>query len=176
MAALGMSTGEISKWGKRLLNHRGHNVFGGASGAEEMCALGPEDVWTGRCFVFNTADSDQPGVHWVALYFGPEEVVHFFDPFGRDITEFKDCWVGNIERLGRRHVYSRRVVQKKDSTLCGQHCLAYLLKRQLALATTPDSRLTEGQNDKSVFQCAVNKGIVPEDYNYKIPRANLFLH
>lgn len=168
----GLDTDEITEWGRRLLNRKGqHMVFNEAGPADDMCRLTKDIVRTVRCYVFNTADQEETGRHWVAVYFNKDhQMSHFFDPFGRDITEFKGCWLQNLIRLTPSYTYSKRVVQARNSALCAEHCLYYLAHRQRNQSDyTNDSIITKYQNDESVFKWAVTIGLFPANYKYIMP-------
>ena len=81
-----------------------------------------------HCYVFNVDSSDKPGSHWVAFYFDDGRG-EFFDSYANapsfynvELERFlkKNCreWKTNTIRL-----------QGTYSTVCGQYCIYYLIKR-----------------------------------------------
>ena len=76
-----------------------------------------------RLFIANTDPADKPGTHWVAFYFGPNNVCTFFDSYGKPplLKSFKtfmeknaDCWI-----------YNSQILQHPTSTVCGYYCIVF---------------------------------------------------
>ena len=87
--------------------------------------------------VCNTHNADQPGIHWVAMNVDDRGV--YFDPYGLkpkhiDFTNFMNehCseWASND-----------RTLQSPISTVCGQHCVAFLTLRCRNVSMHAFSRL-----------------------------------
>ena len=75
-----------------------------------------------RAFIVNTDNSDQPGTHWVVVYFSESGNSYYFDSYGlpplhEEITQFLNQnsvkpWTSNHQR-----------VQSLFSSLCGMYCV-----------------------------------------------------
>jgi hypothetical protein len=76
-------------------------------------------------FIVNTDVVKEPGTHWVAVYQGKEDEVEFFDSFGRTLSHYKLDFLAANKRL----VLQNDVCQSALSTVCGQYCLFFLLRR-----------------------------------------------
>ena len=75
--------------------------------------------------VCNTDPHDQPGEHWVAMYFD-EKRGEYFDSFGRPPPKlFKDY----MNRHCKRWTFNERQLQSVCSRFCGHYCVYYCLLR-----------------------------------------------
>ena len=111
----------------------------------------PYDV---HAYIINTDDSDQPGEHWVAIYFKGNTATYFdsygLPPFEQHMKSFLDnnthSWTRNNVRL-----------QSGNSAMCGVYCIFALdvlargcdLKTILAIKFQQQPRYWH-QNDKDV--------------------------
>lgn len=169
----GLRTAHLDYFGKKLLKGVSNNIiFKGANSAETLCHL--RSTKRPCCFILNTETADKKTGHWVALYLsslgGP---IFFFDSFGRDIDHkvFQDCW-GDAVRLlsgGQKIISNRKAVQKRNSNLCGSHCLYYLTQRVKHPLRYPNHQITGKMNDQYIYKWSVANGILPKGYNYLIP-------
>jgi hypothetical protein len=86
------------------------------------------------CMVCNTDPADQPGQHWVALYFGSDGVGEYFDSYGQrpTVPSIQTFLEGNsgVQR------YNNVTVQGHLSSACGHYCAYYLLLRCGGLSMT----------------------------------------
>ena len=77
-------------------------------------------------YVVNTDETGHPGQHWVAFY-TVEDTVDCFDSFG------KKAGVYNVHiKKGLEDTYTviqRETIQSDHTTVCGQHCLFFILLR-----------------------------------------------
>jgi hypothetical protein len=76
-------------------------------------------------YISNTAKLNEIGVHWICFFFtSKDQPNEYFDPYGlppskREFTKF----------LGRKKcIYNNRQIQGL-STVCGQYCMFFILKR-----------------------------------------------
>ena len=83
----------------------------------------PLDPLPGHC-VINTDKSTENGSHWIAVYQEKPGVVETFDSFGRDFSSYH---VNYFEK--HRIVKQSHQLQANTSTVCGQYCLFFLLRR-----------------------------------------------
>jgi hypothetical protein len=74
-------------------------------------------------FVINTDPSNMPGMHWVAVFSDKEDEIEIFDSFGKDFSFY------GLKPLSRRVIKQTEQLQSSDSTVCGQYCLFFLLRR-----------------------------------------------
>ena len=76
-------------------------------------------------YVINTHKSHQPGEHWVCIYFPISGLPEYFDSFGflpkKDFKNF----------LGEDYIYNKRFIQYPFSSVCGQYCMYFILRRSM---------------------------------------------
>jgi hypothetical protein len=76
--------------------------------------------------VVNTDKHDQPGSHWVGLYFDDKEKCEFFDSFGRaPIGHLKDYILNNSSSF----TWNNTQVQQMFTTTCGQFTIFFIIWR-----------------------------------------------
>ena len=73
-----------------------------------------------RGYIVNTDNSDQPGEHWVAIYFNKDNTAYYFDSYGippsqREIQSF-------LERHGR-YTWNFMRLQEDFTSVCGLYCV-----------------------------------------------------
>ena len=73
-------------------------------------------------YVVNTDNAVDPGSHWVAFYQERPEVVEFFDSFGKSPSSYR------LQPPGRV-VQQSLQLQSEFSTVCGQYCMFFILRR-----------------------------------------------
>ena len=76
-------------------------------------------------FVVNTDVAKDPGLHWVGVYQLSHDEVEFFDSFGRSLKSYKMQFLA----AGKKLVHQNDICQSALSTVCGQYCLFFLLRR-----------------------------------------------
>ena len=113
-----MNTGQISH--ALRTNSVTRPCFRGVFAADAVQALEP---LPGAC-VINTEKSGQPGLHWIAIYQEEPGVVETFDSYGKDFSSygldlFNSC----------RVIRQTEQLQALTTTVCGQYCLFFLLRR-----------------------------------------------
>ena len=74
--------------------------------------------WRVQAYIVNTHRSDQPGEHWVAIFFR-ENWAYYFDSYGQpppdaDILQF-------IEQNTRSYTYNKRCLQSVEMPVCGMY-------------------------------------------------------
>ena len=87
----------------------------------------PKKVEYPSCLIFNNQKSDQPGQHWIAIYFDKRENSEFFDSYGNgpDYYGIKDY----LEKNSKRIVWNKKCIQSIDSVYCGFYCILYLISK-----------------------------------------------
>ena len=76
-------------------------------------------------FVLNTDVAKDPGLHWVEVYQLSHDEVEFFNSFGRSLKNYKMEFLA----AGKKLVHQNDIWQSALSTVCGQYCLFFLLRR-----------------------------------------------
>ena len=75
--------------------------------------------------IANTDPHDQPGTHWIAMYFESPYESEFFDSYGFPPETYgMDKYI-----LRERTYYNDKPLQGLTSDVCGDYCLFYLLHR-----------------------------------------------
>lgn len=89
------------------------------------CDMLPEIPKTKRpCSIIgNTDKSGNPGKHWVAFYLTKDHI-EVYDTYGRGLLPEFRKFVGK-----QKYVCNTKQVQTFDSSVCGQHCIYYIYKR-----------------------------------------------
>ena len=86
-----------------------------------------------ECGIINLDDKQGPGTHWVC-YRNINSVVEYFDPFGLIMPNEALKYFNTSRRKGstsgKRVIYSIDEIQNRNSVLCGNWCLYYLIERQ----------------------------------------------
>lgn len=77
--------------------------------------------------VVNTDAYGQPGHHWVALYQEKPGVLETFDSYGKNLHFYSP----HFDKLfaAYRLISQSHEMQSLDSTVCGQYCIFFLLRR-----------------------------------------------
>lgn len=97
-------------------------VFVGVFAADTL----PNKEYPGA-YVCNTDPASLPGQHWIAFFLPRPGIVQSFDSFGKNPGEYSNyikSWLGKDEL-----VYSKKTFQTKDSVVCGNYCLFFILLR-----------------------------------------------
>jgi hypothetical protein len=86
-------------------------------------------------FIMNLSNSDEPGTHWVAVFFDDlDKSLEYFDSFGRDPNdEFLHNIVHFVRQLRIDYLpkfkINRIVEQRKDTVTCGYFAMKLLMDR-----------------------------------------------
>ena len=105
-----------------------------------------------KAYTANTDPHDQPGTHWVAMYFASPEESEFFDSYGfpPEMYGMEDYMIRNMT------LYNDLPLQELTSDVCGDYCLFYLLQRTRNMdlkAVQAKFRIKDSQwNDTQVAQ------------------------
>ena len=102
--------------------------------------------------IANTDPHDQPGTHWIAMYFVSPQESEFFDSYGFPPESYgMDGYV-----LSETTYYNDKPMQGLTSDVCGDYCLFYLLHRarNIDLTTIQNKflRYDSQWNDSQVAQ------------------------
>lgn len=79
-------------------------------------------------FVINTANREEPGEHWVALFISYKNVAEYFDSFGFNpiccrINKF--CKLNGIDTL----LINKTALQNIFADSCGKYCILFIKMR-----------------------------------------------
>lgn len=100
------------------------------------------------CFIANTANAEESGEHWVAIYFTTENRAFYFCSFGQQPKpEF--CKYLKPFKWFR----SNRQIQSYNSTCCGHYCIACLhfMNKGMALEDFMSLFTSHDNDDLVVF-------------------------
>jgi hypothetical protein len=73
-------------------------------------------------YIVNTDESNLPGKHWVCI-FKTKSNIEYYDSYGLKPSQIFESILGNTFN------YNAERVQSMLSTVCGQHCIYYVLQR-----------------------------------------------
>ena len=81
-----------------------------------------------HCCVVNTDPSDQSGSHWLAMYFegGKGE---FFCSYGNPPSFYDERLENFMDTFSNMWNFNSKRLQGTFSTVCGQYCIFYLIKK-----------------------------------------------
>ena len=107
-------------------------------------------------YIVNTNTSSQPGQHWVA-FFTTEESTECFDSFGENPSAYSKYIAEWLK--GDFQVVQCETLQSRDSTVCGQYCIYFIIFRSYGFSYEDMmSSLTERTEVNDKFVCKfVNK-------------------
>ena len=100
-------------------NHVTRSTFRGVYSSDTVPVFA---TYPSGCVV-NTDPAGQPGTHWVALYQEKPGVMETFDSFGKDFCSY------TINLPPCRLITQCHQLQSDSSTVCGQFCMFFLLRR-----------------------------------------------
>ena len=96
--------------------------FGGVFPADQIteCELG-------KFYIINSAPSNDPGIHWLAVYL--TKVPEFFDSLGHSPMFYQFNFEDLMISHGPKYMYNTRRLQNYGSSMCGQYCIYYIISR-----------------------------------------------
>ncbi len=90
------------------------------------CDKIPKTVQKPACFVANTSQAGESGMHWVA-FFVTKTLAEFFDSYGQKPQ--KQEFLEFLQTNAQTWFYNGKKLQGAISTTCGQYCVLYLMHR-----------------------------------------------
>lgn len=79
-------------------------------------------------YVINTDKSNQPGQHWLAVYFTSTGCAEFFDSYGRSPSNYTE--IRKFLKLNSKcMIHNTKQLQSSFTGVCGQYCCVFLLTR-----------------------------------------------
>jgi hypothetical protein len=116
--------------------------------------------------IFNNQTSNQPGMHWLALYKAQDsEEIEFFDSFAMPVWFYGDQLLNFCQSKAKSLKYSIHQYQSNLSDACGKYCVYFLSRRYSG------ESFNEILNSFSMYDLRHNDNIV-ETYindNFKFP-------
>ena len=81
-----------------------------------------------KAYIVNTDVSDDPGQHWVCLYFDGDKAI-YFDSYG--FASLKDYVLPFIKSNSTCWIENTKMIQSPWSNVCGMYCpfVLYLMKQ-----------------------------------------------
>ena len=76
--------------------------------------------------IANTDRSDEPGTHWVALYFQSFENAQFFDSYGNHPDFYNNIFSNYLDTHSVNWTFNPKILQSVTSAVCGQYCIFFL--------------------------------------------------
>jgi hypothetical protein len=104
--------------------------------------------------IVNMDGHDEPGSHWVALYFDKKRRCDFFNSYG---VEPKDILKAYIEKNSVSYSYNEKQVQKIFTTTCGQFCIFFLFWRVRGVSMKTIMSCLEKRTADEIITGFVNK-------------------
>ncbi len=97
------------------------NIFVGVYPANLL----PETIRKDKpcAYIANTENHVHHGSHWCCFYFPKHSLPEYWDSFGMEPTTSLKSFIGN------NYLCSNKMIQHPFSSVCGQHCCFYILKR-----------------------------------------------
>ncbi len=90
------------------------------------CNRLPKVIARPACIVVNTDPSHKPGTHWLAIFFGNNGIGEFFNSFGNQPARTFENY---LTKHSRTSYYNPVPLQHPLTSICGQYCIYYLVKR-----------------------------------------------
>jgi hypothetical protein len=87
----------------------------------------PNEIKWPSTLIINTDKSNQPGEHWLAIYYDENGTCEFFDSYGfhPDFYNLTDY----IKSTSKNFIFNSKTIQGIFSKYCGQYCVLFLLIR-----------------------------------------------
>ena len=106
-----------------ILQHTLGDTFCGVFAADTV----PKKLKTlPAAMVVNTDPSDQPGTHWVALFFDVNNHADYFDSYGEKPAI---CTINDLLRFCESWNYNDKQIQANLSSVCGHYCVYFAIQR-----------------------------------------------
>lgn len=129
---------------------------------KKVCALDQLEAPTyPSAYVINSDPIDEPGEHWIAIYFDRWGRGEYFDSYGlppavTGLTAYMDRY------SLKKWIYNRKTLQSLFSSVCGHYCVYFILFRCRgiplhAITSSFTSNLTENDRTVSQFICKFSR-------------------
>ena len=154
-----MNTGQI----ENVLKNNMPDCFVGVFSSDKL----PKIKEFPSAFVANTDPSHKSGTHWVAFYLPSQNSIEYFDTYGKSpkVPAFQKFVKGSNWK------HNSKQIQGPLSSVCGQYCIYYLMKRNKGLELEDIiSQFSENlyENDE-LIKCYVNDSfdLDTEQYDFE---------
>ena len=85
----------------------------------------PEKLKYPSGLILNNQKSNEPGEHWIAIYFDKPKKCEFFDSFG-NISNYYNLQ-NYLKKVSKGHKTFNKKKLKSDYSFCGYYCILFLL-------------------------------------------------
>ena len=109
------------------LNPITSRVFDAVYAADQLPEANTNGATPHKAYVANCYNSDSGVSHWIAYYQDKPDVVEIFDSYGMPLQTYNPKLM--LPTQGLRIVQQSQSVQRKFSTVCGQHTIFFIFKR-----------------------------------------------
>jgi hypothetical protein len=140
-----MDSLELTKLGACMLKHT-NSTFLGVFARDQLPKPG-EVTEHPACLISNTDTSNEPGEHWVAMYFPNDANIEFFDSYANS-PDYYNFTIPTTTNL----ILSPFQIQSYESNKCGHFSLFYLYKRACNLSIS------------NIFDCFTTSYLNNNDY------------
>ena len=106
------------------------SIFRGVFAADELPNL-QENTSLPAAYIANCSDATFSGSHWVAFYKDQSDKIDVFDSYGQPLEKYNPTLLESVGKL--TIIQQSQQLQQPESTVCGQYCLFFILKRALGL-------------------------------------------
>lgn len=104
--------------------------FGGVVSQDQLQQLKVDEDKT--CFyVVNTDYTGQPGEHWTVIFLQKDSIPEFFDSLANPPKTYGKNFTNFLIQHGPNFLISRKRIQAKESSACGQFCVYFIFHRCL---------------------------------------------
>ena len=117
-------------------------------------------------FIVNSDESDQPGTHWLAVYLTRDGGAEFVDSYGLSPETYGERFYAFLRKHGSRLIHNEVRLQSFNTTVCGQHCLFYLLHccRDISMRA-----ITSTFTDDYLVNDVLVQDFIEEKYDVDVP-------
>ena len=125
-----MNTHELEYLMLKLI---GGNLFKGVYASDTLPILDSRKNIIPGFYIVNSDEHYKKGTHWMALTMENDNSATFFDSYGKSPRYYSKDILRFLE-LQENISYQTKTLQNMFSSVCGQHCMFYLLQRARGLS------------------------------------------
>lgn len=122
-------------------------IYTGSFALDEL----PKQPKYPSALIVNTEPRNQPGEHWLALYYSKSGVCDFFDSYGQPPSFYNlESYIDSTSNIWN---WNKRRLQG-DSNYCGYYAILFLLyrSRNKTISFYQEFYLNFSKNDKKIFK------------------------
>jgi len=124
-----MNTLQIAHLLSKILGNKGINYYVCASNELHEIKLKKDIKKTKFVCIVNSDESSSQGTHWLCFLKKSDTVLEFFDSMGLNVDSYGKYFTDFVNRMNCHFQFSRVRIQSLNSSLCGEYCLYYVLRR-----------------------------------------------